>query len=315
MYPIKAVAIKTGLTTHTIRVWERRYEIIHPQRTETNRRLYSEEEVQKLILLKKATQAGHSIGQLSKMPLEEIKRLVQEQNVVRVSSMSNRVDLDEESPEYYVKAALQAAEDFDNEAIDDMLTQASVNFSQPVLIDGVVVPFLNALGDKWFDGEVRIAQEHVASAVVRSFLGRMLSSVRTVEKGPTLLTATVSGLYHEFGAMIVAISAATQGWRAHYLGPNLPAEEIAFSVKKTNARAVVISIVFPPNDDIVREQLLQLRRVLPQDVALLVGGRAADSYMSTLQTINTQPTHSMSELREQLLELRMRYKESLEKAV
>lgn len=314
MYPIKAVALKTGLTTHTIRVWERRYDVVKPVRTDTNRRLYSEDEVQKLILLKKATQAGHSIGQLSRLPLIEITQLVKDQHISPispVSSLINQVEQDEESPVYYVKVALRAAEDFDNETLDDILIQAGVNFSQPVLIEEVIVPFLNTLGDKWFAGDVRIAQEHAASAVVRSFLGRMLSSIRTMEKGPTLLAATVSGLYHEFGAMIVAISAASQGWRAHYLGPNLPAEEIAFSVKRMNAKAVVISIVYPPNDEVVREQLVLLSRVLPSDVALLIGGRSADSYVSTLQSIRAQWTHSMGELHEQLLQLRLIYKESL----
>lgn len=304
MYPIKAVSLKTGLTTHTIRVWERRYEIIKPMRTDTNRRLYSEEDVQKLTLLKKATQAGHSIGQLSGLPFDEVKRLVNEQEVAREIPSLQQSDLDDKSAMQYVQAAMQATEEFDNEALDNILTQASVNFSQPVLIDHVVVPFLNAIGEKWFQGDVRIAQEHAASAVVRTFLGRMLNSIRILERGPKLITATVSGLHHEFGAMIVAISAATQGWQSHYLGANLPAEEIAYSAKKMTAKAVVISIVYPPNDDLVREQLLHLRRLLPENIPLLAGGRAVDSYNETLRHINAQIINTMAALREKLIELR-----------
>jgi DNA-binding transcriptional MerR regulator/methylmalonyl-CoA mutase cobalamin-binding subunit len=304
MYPIKAVALKTGLTTHTIRVWERRYEIIKPMRTDTNRRLYSEEDVQKLTLLKKATQAGHSIGQLSNLPFEEVKYLVDEQEAAREIPSLQQSDLDDKSAMHYVEAAMQATEKFDNETLDNILTQASVNFSQPVLIDHVVVPFLHALGERWFEGDVRIAQEHAASAVVRTFLGRMLSSIRMLEKGPKLITATVSGLYHEFGAMIVAISAATQGWQSHYLGANLPAEEIAYSAKQMDVKAVVISIVYPPNDDLVREQLKHLRHLLTENMPLLVGGSAADSYAETLQQINAQVIHTMADLRETLLELR-----------
>ena len=311
MYTIKAVAIKTGLTTHTIRVWERRYEIIVPVRTETNRRLYSEDEVQKLILLRKATQAGHSIGQLAKMPFEEIERLVNEQKTFRLPSKQLSYPLDEKSPDFFVDAALAAAADFDNEALDNLLTQASVNFSRPVLIDQVIVPFLDQLGDKWFDGDMRIAQEHAASAVVRTFLGRLLSSIHILEQGPTLVTATVSGLFHEFGAILVALSAATQGWRAHYLGPNLPVEEIVFSTQKMNAKAVVISIVYPPGDDLVREQLLHLRRLLLDDIAILVGGRSADSYMSALSEINAIVCSDMADLRAQLLTLQMDYKNSI----
>ena len=104
--------------------------------------------------------------------------------------------------------------------------------------------------------------------------------------------------------MIVAISAATQGWQSHYLGANLPAEEIAYSAKKMTAKAVVISIVYPPNDDLVREQLLHLRRLLPENIPLLAGGRAVDSYNETLRHINAQIINTMAALREKLIELR-----------
>lgn len=302
MYAIKAVAAQTGLTTHTIRVWERRYDIIKPLRTDTNRRLYSEDDVRKLKLLHQATQAGHSIGQLAKLPLDEIEQFVRDQNIPQPAPVLPFTD--EKSPDYFIAAALAATNNFDNEALDNILTQASVNFSQPVLIDQVIVPFLHKLGEKWFEGDVRIAQEHAASAVMRTFLGRMLGSIHNIEKGPTLVTATVSGLYHEFGAMIVAISAATQGWRAHYLGPNLPAEEIVFTAKKMNAKAIVLSIIYPPNDDLVRDQLVHLRKLLPADFPILVGGTAAESYLETLQHSNMPITHNMAELREQLMNLR-----------
>ncbi len=303
MYAIKAVAMKTGLTTHTIRVWERRYDIVKPVRTDTNRRLYSEEDVKKLKLLHQATQAGHSIGQLAQLPLEEIEEFVQELSI-QPTPMAPVTFADEKSPDYFVDAAMRATDEFDNEALDNILTQASVNFSQPVLIDQVVVPFLHKLGDRWFEGDLRIAQEHVASAVVRTFLGRMLSSIRIIEQGPTLVTATVTGLYHEFGAMLVAISAATQGWRSHYLGSNLPVEEIVYSAQKLNARAVVLSIVYPPSDDLIRDQLRHVRRLLPKEVSILVGGKAAQSYADVLKEIGAPISNSMSELREHLLSLR-----------
>ena len=153
MYAIKAVALKTGLTTHTIRVWERRYEIIHPIRTETNRRLYSEEQVQKLLTLKRATTAGHSIGQLAKMPIEEVERFVGDHKYAYALTNLRSFEHDAKAPDYFVNAALEATEIFDNEVLDSVLAQASVNFSQPVLIDQVIVPFLNLLGDKMVCGK------------------------------------------------------------------------------------------------------------------------------------------------------------------
>ena len=285
MYPIKAVALKTGLTTHTIRVWERRYGIINPQRTESNRRLYSEEDVETLLLLKRATQAGHSIGQLSKLSKDALENLVREQQIIRKPSKDTMMKRDG-SPDTYVKSAIDAAMHFNNDELETILTEASVNFSQPVLVDRVVIPILHELGDQWFSGELRIAQEHGASATLRTFLGRLLNTIIVPDNAPLVVTATVAGLFHEFGALLAAISAASQGWRAKYLGPNLPAEEIAYAVREMNAKVVVISIIYPPADKGVIEQFKHLHRLLPEDVKILVGGYSADSYRETLDAIN-----------------------------
>src|SRR5262245_25366803 len=75
-YPIRAVARRTGLTSHVIRVWEKRYGAVSPMRTPTNRRLYSDTDVERLRLLHQATLAGHSIGQIAQLPNERLQALV-----------------------------------------------------------------------------------------------------------------------------------------------------------------------------------------------------------------------------------------------
>ena len=67
MHTIKFVAIHTGISPHTIRAWERRYSALSPDRTATNRRLYSTTDIEKLSLLQRAVQAGHSIGQIANL--------------------------------------------------------------------------------------------------------------------------------------------------------------------------------------------------------------------------------------------------------
>jgi MerR family transcriptional regulator, light-induced transcriptional regulator len=304
MYAIKAVALKTGLTTHTIRVWERRYSVIEPERTETNRRLYSDEEVRTLTLLKKAIDVGHSIGQLSKIPIEEVERLVQEGNFAPPAINLKEIESEENTAEHYVASAINAAEQFDNDSLEKILAQANINFSQPVLVELVIVPFLQKLGHMWQEGNMRIAQEHVASSVVRTFLGRLISSVRFHDQGPSLISATLSGVHHEFGAMIVALTAAAQGWHSYYLGANLPVEEIAFSAQKLKAKVIVLSIVYPPGDPGMEEQLLNLRSVVPDEATLIVGGSSVESYRKVLESIGAIISTDMKSLREHLGSLR-----------
>ena len=85
---------------------------------------------------------------------------------------------------------------------------------------------------------------------------------------------------------------------------NITVKPDYYSVKKMDASAIVISIVYPPNDDMVREQLLHLRRLLPPGVLLLAGGNAASSYADTLQKIDAKFVDDMTQLREQLLLMR-----------
>ena len=75
-HSIKFAARKSGLTPHVIRVWEKRYDAVSPNRTDTNRRLYSEAEIERLTLLKTATHGGHSIGNIARLPIEKLKALV-----------------------------------------------------------------------------------------------------------------------------------------------------------------------------------------------------------------------------------------------
>ena len=74
-HAIKAVVHRTGLTAHVIRIWEKRYGAVAPDRTGTNRRLYSEAQIERLSLLREATQAGHSISQVAKLPTEKLRQL------------------------------------------------------------------------------------------------------------------------------------------------------------------------------------------------------------------------------------------------
>ena len=77
IYTIRYVSQRTGLSSHVIRAWEKRYEAVVPHRSPKNRRLYSEEDVQRLQLLKGATDAGHSISQVAQLDSKELQNLTQ----------------------------------------------------------------------------------------------------------------------------------------------------------------------------------------------------------------------------------------------
>ena len=103
---------------------------------------------------------------------------------------------------------------------------------------------------------------------------------------------------------MLAAMAEAEGWRVTYVGPNLPAEEIAFAVRQIEAKAVALSIVYPGDDQRVIGELQRLRQLLPRDTEILVGGRSADGYESTIKQIGATAISDMQSFRAQLEAIR-----------
>jgi methylmalonyl-CoA mutase cobalamin-binding subunit len=142
-----------------------------------------------------------------------------------------------------------------------------------------------------------IAQEHLATAVVREVLGWIRESAETGGGAPNLVVATLPNQMHEGGALLVAASAAAAGWRVTYLGANLPGLEIAAAAVRTGARAVALSLIHPDDDPGVGSHLEALRRSLPAGVTLLVGGSAAAAYRAEVESAQGQVVTELTELR------------------
>ncbi|MBM3226540.1 MAG: cobalamin B12-binding domain-containing protein, partial [Candidatus Tectomicrobia bacterium] len=98
--------------------------------------------------------------------------------------------------------------------------------------------------------------------------------------------------------------ASLDGWRVTYLGPNLPAEDIAAAVGQIHVRAVGLSIMYPPDDPHVPQELARLRRYLGADVTVFVGGRGSASYLEILASLSVVCPRDAQEFRRHLAALR-----------
>ncbi|MGD0061090.1 MAG: cobalamin-dependent protein [Verrucomicrobiia bacterium] len=303
MHPIKYVAKMTGLSPHVIRVWERRYGVTLPTRSDTNRRLYSDADIEKLTLLRRATRAGHNIGQLVKMSTDQLKQIAGD--VADGSTVRRPSDAVAAPPlDMLLASSLDAVQRLDGSALENLLGQASVYHSQQAVIEKMIVPLMEKIGDLWSDGALRPAHEHLASAIVRSFVANMAGTYRPDESAPRLVVTTPAGQWHEIGALLVTASASALGWRATYLGPNLPADEIAGAVDQNGAQAVALSIVYPGDDPNVGHELRKLRRAVGDGVKILVGGRVAANYQKAIEEIGSTRIVDIPHLRAELTALR-----------
>jgi DNA-binding transcriptional MerR regulator/methylmalonyl-CoA mutase cobalamin-binding subunit len=286
-YTIRAVAEQTGLTTHTIRAWERRYGLLSPDRTDSNRRLYDERDIERLRLVVRAVEGGHSLGQVARLPNDELQRLGGRE--VKRAPVS--VPSDD-----FLAVSRQAMLDYDSETFQSTLRRAREVLGVDQFLQKLVVPLLSSVGEGWRKGDVLIAQEHFASAFLRSELEGIRYSFAPSPGAPRIVIATPSGQMHELGALMAAITVARHGWRATYLGPNLPAGEVAAAVKQVGARAVGLSVVFPESDLRTIGELKRLRELLGPDFPILVGGSGADSYREVIGEITAVAVSNLSSL-------------------
>lgn len=281
-FPIATVARRTGLSEHLLRAWERRYGAVVPARTEGGARLYSTADVFRLRLLARVVAAGHPIGRMASLPAEELLALVAEEPAAAggVAAPSRPGS----ASAGYVAGCLEAVESMDGARIHAILSRAAMALGAREFSEGVVVPLLRRVGELWEGGAVCPAQEHVVSVQVHRVLSSMLSALPVAAGAPTAVVTTPSGHRHELAALLAAVEAAGEGWKVAYLGPDLPAGDIASAVEATRASAVILSVVRAVEGPELARELETLRRRLGESVPVLVGGRGTAAHRERIAT-------------------------------
>ena len=291
MHSIQAAAEKSGLTADVIRVWERRYQAIAPERTPSNQRVYSNEDVYRLVLLRKATEGGNRISSVANLATDELEKIVSDLEIA--SEVATEAATQETLSHNYLELCLNDILMLNPRPFERHLQQALVEMGLVAFLKDLIHPLMFKVGTLWQKGNMRTCQEHFASAGVRSFLGRYLVDGNTDEQGPRLIIATPSHHSHELGAIIAGVLAATRGWQVVYLGPNVPVEEVIFAADCKAAKAVALSLSFPVLDPSIPEYLRHLRNGLAENANILIGGASYPSYMDTLIEIKAECSDSL----------------------
>jgi len=298
-YPIRYAARASGVKPHVIRTWERRYQAVVPERTDTNRRLYSEEDVRRLRLLKTAVDAGHSISQIAGLETGALVEIVDRSLPPVESAETRSPDVPAEAAGV-VEEAFEAVVALDSRRLERVLEQAAVKLTRPVLLQGVILPLFERIGEQWAAGRVKIIGEHMATIVAKTLLWDMLRTTEIGQNAPRVVFATPAGQWHELGALVAALAAADAGWQPVYFGPNLPAEEIAAAVSHTGARALALGIAYRFDDNRLATELKKIRRFIGPRVPIFVGGRVADSLGPALESVDARRIVSLEEFRAEL---------------
>lgn len=301
-HPIHLAAKRSGLTPHVIRAWERRYDAVSPGRTESNRRLYSDEEIDRLRLLAALTQTGHRIGDIARLSTDTLRERATE---AAAESSAPPAPTRIFGATDAISHAIEAVRRMDAAALGAILDGCAVALGQRGFLERFVSPFARRIGELWAEGALTAAHEHFASNELREHLlrGSRVFSIST--SAPLAIVTTPSGQLHELGAAIAAAAARDLGWRVLYLGPNLPAADIANAAVSNEACLIALSIVYPADDPALPAELALLRRLVPSEIAIVAGGAAAGASKDVLRIAGIPVMDDLGEFARQLAQTRM----------
>lgn len=251
-FRIGELSRRSGVSPDLLRAWERRYSLLRPSRSPGGLRLYSEDDLLRVGAMQEQLAAGLAAAEAAA--------------VAAARGGIARFQSDPTHARDELAAALLAFDETRAHAAFDALVAA---FSLDTLLGDVVVPYLHDLGDRWERGEISVAQEHFASALLR---GRLLGLARGWGQGlgPTALLACAPGEQHDLGLIAFGLALRARGWRILYLGPDTPLESLAGAARSSRPDRIVVSAVDPRTLDAERDQLLELAGAY----RLAVGGAA-----------------------------------------
>jgi len=291
--PIGVVSKRTGLSTHVIRVWERRYGVIQPDRSAGNRRHYSAAEIERLRLLKQVTDCGYPIGQVAHLADNDLKRLLVPAEAHETPPpLGRKTGAD---PHEVITVCQGLLDEMHSQKLEAALLAAYRDFGLMLFLQQLATPLLRWAGERWESGDLRPGQEHLLTVALRAILSEIFSGFASDVNAPVMVLGTLPGQWHELGALIAAVVAASEGWRVEYLGPNLPVDEIAHSAQTAAATAVGISLIGPQEREQVLRAVRLLRRLLPSSVALYAGGESSRGMQDDLLALGATPVLDLRE--------------------
>jgi DNA-binding transcriptional MerR regulator len=265
-YSIGAVARRTGLSEHMLRVWERRYRVVAPERSRGRHRRYSEHDVRRLRLLRAAQRGGCSIGELA--PLTDAQIIAVLQQAANGSPPTPPPLADQ------IDACEQAIERLDPWLLTAILNRAVTGLGHVAVAESLIAPVMQRVGNRWSERELEPHHEHLASATFRTFLGAALAQQPPARGAPAAVAGTLSGERHELGILAAAVVAAAEGWRVVYLGPDTPARSMVATLAAHRPGAVLLGFAGSPVPPSRLHALQVVVRSAAAGAIVLCGGAA-----------------------------------------
>lgn len=281
LYNIKAVVQATGITSSTLRAWERRYQVTQPQRSDSGYRLYSDRDIMLIRWLKSQVDAGMAISQAVAW-LERLMTATKEAEDLYLP------DTQETTPEHTVPSAHQlTTRDYtslqhdllhallrlrEGEA-EMVLAEAFTYYPLELVGEKVITPVLIEIGERWHRGELSITHEHFATAYLQQRLTAFLRTVPATVGGALIWVGCPPNEEHEIGALLLTVYLRRAGYQVQYLGKNIPIDDLVADVQRYRPALLLFSATLEASVKQLIEMAQALSTLNGQPPIIGYGGR------------------------------------------
>lgn len=277
-YSIKDLENFTNIKAHTLRIWEQRYNLLEPKRTDTNIRYYSDHDLKKILNINLLYSNGYKISKIAKLPEEEITNLAA---AILVASSENPSD----HVEHFVKYILE----LDEARIQKKLAELNVEIGTHKLYTQVMIPLLRKIGDLWQVDALTVSHEHFFSNILREFFitetGKISPPAKS--KGKVILFLHEREM-HELSLLYYHHLLKSRGYECYYLGQNVPLKDLKVMVEHMKPDYLFTSIVAETDRAFFADFIKELCSfILPRKIYM--GGYQLEKYLDLLP----EPIHQI----------------------
>ncbi|MGG8495012.1 MerR family transcriptional regulator [Tenacibaculum sp. TC6] len=251
-FTIKDLENISGIKAHTIRIWEKRYNLLEPKRTDTNIRYYSSESLQKLLNVALLNKHNYKISRIADMSDEQIKLTARE--------LSYKIAVNDEAINSLKLAMLQFDKVLFNTTYHELLNKKTFR----EVFKEIFIPFLEHIGMLWQTDTLTPAHEHFISNLIIQKLHintEKLEYIATNKKA-TYVLFLPEGEIHEIGLLYLNYELVLRGYKTVYLGQSLPLDNLFYFVKSNETMIFVNSLTIKPYDESVAEYFEEFNSIL-----------------------------------------------------
>ncbi len=284
---IRVVANRTGIAADTLRVWERRYGFPNPERRPGGSRVYSEDDVARLLLVNRALAEGYRPSEVVPLPRSELEKIVG-----RTPASPAAAGAVGAVGAVTVEAITDALVADDVDRVRSLLRAGALLHGPKAFVSEVAHPLAVRVGRLWEEGRLEVRHEHLASALLTTQLRLLLAANEEGPRRPVVVLATLPGEPHALALDMVAVHLAASFAAPRLLGADTPPGDIVEAAKALSADAVGLSISGAADVRAAQKGARAIARELPAGVELWLGGAGAPAAQVSGGAVRTIATWS-----------------------